>query len=75
MCNNCDCENYERCSIVGYLPYGVCCPNCVKYDEVHTCKYYQPRFRAPYIDEDEVFQLKSKEEKTRILTASIKHFP
>ena len=75
MCNNCDCENYEQCSIVGYLPYGVCCPNCVNYDEAHTCKYYQPRFRAPYITEDEVLQLKSKEEKARIINASIKHFP
>jgi len=37
MCNSCNCEAYEKCSIVGYLPIGFCCSRCVIYDEVHTC--------------------------------------
>jgi len=37
MCNNCDCENYEKCSIVGNIPLGFCCPQCVYYNEEHTC--------------------------------------
>ena len=37
MCNNCNCENYEQCSIVGYMPVGFCCPNCAVYDEIYTC--------------------------------------
>ncbi|MEJ2250549.1 MAG: hypothetical protein P8Y70_01380 [Candidatus Lokiarchaeota archaeon] len=37
MCNNCNCENYDRCSIVGYMPIGFCCSKCDLYDESHTC--------------------------------------
>ncbi len=32
MCNNCYCENQEKCSVVGYQPYGFCCNLCVYYD-------------------------------------------
>ena len=37
MCNNCNCANYEQCSIVGYMPVGFCCSKCQLYDEAHTC--------------------------------------
>ena len=37
MCNNCNCEAYDRCSIVGYMPVGFCCSKCQLYDEQHTC--------------------------------------
>ena len=37
MCNNCNCDGYERCSIVGYFPVGFCCSNCYLYDLHHTC--------------------------------------
>ena len=37
MCNNCNCNNYEQCSIVGYMPVGFCCSKCQLYDEAHTC--------------------------------------
>ena len=37
MCNNCNCDAYEKCSIVGYMPIGFCCSNCYLYDEHHTC--------------------------------------
>ena len=37
MCNNCNCDGYDRCSIVGYFPVGFCCSNCYLYDEHHTC--------------------------------------
>jgi len=37
MCNNCNCEAYDQCSIVGYMPVGFCCTKCILYDEEHTC--------------------------------------
>ena len=37
MCNNCDCENYEKCSIVGYFPLGFCCPKCTFYEDREKC--------------------------------------
>ena len=37
MCNNCNCEAYDQCSIVGYLPVGFCCTMCYVSDEAHTC--------------------------------------
>ncbi len=37
MCNNCDCENYEKCSIVGYFPLGFCCPKCAFYEDREEC--------------------------------------
>jgi hypothetical protein len=37
MCNNCNCDAYDQCSIVGYMPIGFCCTKCFLYDEAHTC--------------------------------------
>ncbi|MHA1291345.1 MAG: hypothetical protein ACTSQJ_01605 [Promethearchaeota archaeon] len=37
MCNNCNCDNYDKCSIVGFMPIGFCCSNCYLYDENYTC--------------------------------------
>ena len=37
MCNNCNCDDYDKCSIVGYMPLGFCCEKCNLYDEKHTC--------------------------------------
>ena len=37
MCNNCNCEAYHLCSIVGYLPVGFCCTKCYVYNEERTC--------------------------------------
>ena len=37
MCNDCHCDNYELCSIVGTQPIGFCCKKCDLYDELHTC--------------------------------------
>ena len=38
MCNNCECENSDKCSIVGYINSpGFCCSMCVGYDEQFTC--------------------------------------
>jgi hypothetical protein len=38
MCNFCDCENYDRCSIIGNIPMGFCCPKCVNFNEERSCK-------------------------------------
>lgn len=37
MCQNCNCDYFDRCSIVGYMPIGFCCENCYLYDEHRTC--------------------------------------
>jgi len=37
MCNYCECEEFEKCSIVGYLPYRFCCENCMKCIEKQAC--------------------------------------
>ena len=37
MCNNCNCDDYELCSIVGNMPVGFCCSKCYLYDENRTC--------------------------------------
>ncbi|UCC20192.1 MAG: hypothetical protein JSV62_02600 [Promethearchaeota archaeon] len=37
MCKNCNCEYFEKCSIVGFMPVGFCCENCFLYDEYTTC--------------------------------------
>ncbi len=46
MCNNCNCDNFDLCSIVGNLPMGFCCSKCYLYNENHTClstkTQYQP---------------------------------
>ncbi|MFX1377415.1 MAG: hypothetical protein ACFFA0_16575 [Promethearchaeota archaeon] len=37
MCQNCNCDFFDRCSIVGYMPIGFCCENCYLYDKNATC--------------------------------------
>lgn len=37
MCNGCDCENYDLCSIALSIPLGFCCPKCANFNEAHTC--------------------------------------
>jgi hypothetical protein len=37
MCQNCNCDFFDRCSIVGYMPIGFCCENCYLYDKNRTC--------------------------------------
>lgn len=41
MCNSCDCENSDQCSIVGYQPKSACCSLCANWDEAHSCVNYQ----------------------------------
>ena len=41
MCNQCYCENYDRCSIVGILPQGYCCERCTKFDIDDICLFYK----------------------------------
>ena len=46
MCNNCNCDAYEQCSIVGRTPIGFCCSKCVLFDENYTCLKTKTRPRA-----------------------------
>lgn len=50
MCNNCNCEAYDQCSIVGYMPVGFCCTKCILYDEEHTCLKSQMKGRISKIE-------------------------
>jgi hypothetical protein len=42
MCNHCDCiyEMHHSCSILGHMPKGFCCENCVGYENRLTCENY-----------------------------------
>lgn len=37
MCNNCNCDFYQNCSIVGYMPVGFCCERCFIHDPSLAC--------------------------------------
>jgi hypothetical protein len=52
VCNNCNCENYEQCSIVGYMPIGFCCSKCVLYNEEHTCLNTKTKKKATISKDD-----------------------
>ncbi|MBY8981410.1 MAG: hypothetical protein KGD57_00545 [Candidatus Lokiarchaeota archaeon] len=41
MCNHCECENEEKCSIIGNLPIGFCCEKCIHHEEHNKCSHYQ----------------------------------
>ena len=43
MCNYCECEEIDKCSIIGGMPLGFCCPKCINYNEAHTCITYNMR--------------------------------
>lgn len=47
MCNNCNCGNFDQCSIVGYLPVGFCCSKCNLYNEAHTCLTTRSKHETP----------------------------
>lgn len=67
MCNNCDCEGFDRCSIVEFKPFGYCCPMCVNYDAAHSCEYYEPVVASSFSEElhilPKAFCLKTSENK------------
>ena len=74
MCNKCDCENSDKCSIKGYQPYGACCNLCTSYDEAHTCPNYEliTKFQVP--SPVKLFQTESKE-RGRPITLSVERYP
>lgn len=37
MCNSCSCDNDDKCSVVGCVPLGFCCPRCELYNESLDC--------------------------------------
>ena len=37
MCKECSCDNYEKCSIVGFMPMGFCCENCILGNNEDAC--------------------------------------
>ncbi len=47
MCKNCNCENFDQCSIVGFLPVGFCCSMCVLYDTIQTCLKTKTKYETP----------------------------
>lgn len=74
MCNKCDCDHSDQCSIVGYLSYGACCAMCVHYDEAHTCPSYQMVTQNLTVSKSELFPMVSKK-KSRAIAYSIERFP
>ena len=53
LCNNCNCDAYEQCSIAGKAPIGFCCSKCVLYDENHTCLKTKTRHLGVAVEEGE----------------------
>ena len=37
MCKQCSCYNYEKCSIVGFIPVGFCCELCILFSNENVC--------------------------------------
>ena len=60
MCKNCDCDNYEKCSIVGYMPIGFCCSLCNQYIELQPCVH------------EEIKIAKTLEGKVKLIKSEIK---
>ncbi len=65
MCHNCNCDFFEKCSIVGYMPVGFCCENCFLYDEYTTCLKSKSR-EGEEIEEDS-----KKVSEIKLINASI----
>jgi hypothetical protein len=69
MCNHCDCmyEMHHSCSILGHMPKGFCCENCIGYENRFTCENYVIH-TARYVNNN-VDHLKIiSEEKAKITT-------
>ncbi len=43
MCKECSCDNYEKCSIVGFMPIGFCCENCILFRKEYVCENISPK--------------------------------
>jgi len=65
MCHNCNCNFFDRCSIVGYMPIGFCCENCDLYDEYTTCLKSKTKVR------EEIDQGAGGLGKIKLISASI----
>jgi hypothetical protein len=74
MCNKCDCDHSDQCSIVGYQPYGACCSLCASWDEEHTCPYYEVVTTKVSLAKSKLFQVASKE-KAQAMMVSVERFP
>ncbi len=76
MCQNCNCDFFEKCSIVGYMPVGFCCENCYLYDEHHTCLETKSKVKkakdSDSVELDEI-KLKSASIETNLLKVVIEH--
>lgn len=74
MCNNCDCEAIDRCSIVGYQSYGACCTVCAHYDVEHTCPNYEMVAKNLTVSQENLFKVAPKE-KAKAMTVLVERFP
>lgn len=68
MCNNCNCDNYDQCSIVGFMPIGFCCSKCYLYDENHTCLHTETKRKMPISEE---YKVKLEEELIPVSTSIV----
>jgi hypothetical protein len=76
MCNNCECDGIDRCSIVGYQSFGACCTLCAHYDEEHTCPSYEMVAKKVTVSQGKLFKVAPKEKaKAKAMTVSVEKFP
>ena len=50
MCNHCECDNQEKCSIIGYLPIGFCCEKCIQFNPNEKCSHYKVEIQNQSIE-------------------------
>ncbi len=63
MCKDCSCDNYEKCSIVGFMPMGFCCENCILFINECVCNNIAPK--------TEIATSKALEGKIKLIHTSI----
>ena len=54
MCNNCVCEDMEKCSVRFGAPVGWCCEHCENYDPLVVCPNRFPESIAALIKSGKV---------------------
>jgi len=76
MCNFCDCENYDKCSIIGNIPMGFCCPKCVNFNEERSCKRSVSKVEERQLEQAKSLQvLHETFAKSSFILKKLKNYP
>ncbi|TFF90977.1 MAG: hypothetical protein EU548_00305 [Promethearchaeota archaeon] len=76
MCNYCECDNEELCSIKGQIPIGFCCPKCDFYLDGSTCERLKEKVQQRYKNhEKEMREAQEILEKIKISDEKLGKYP